>query len=162
MKFSELASAIEQTHLQLQQNAVKAVNQDQTIRNWLIGFYIVEFEQNGEDRAQYGSQLLKRLERKIGRKGLNVTLFQRARLFYTVYPRFAKLIKQLYTSIYATPLPESRNPEAGKIYATLLPKLKVSEQETTGEIPAEKLLSSISFAHFTELVKISNPNKRMN
>ena len=49
----------------------------------------------------------------------------------------------------------------GKIYATLLPKLKVSEQETTEKIPAEKLLSSISFAHFTELVKIDNPTKGM-
>jgi len=30
-----------------------------TIRNWLIGYYIVEFEQNGKDRAEYGISLLK-------------------------------------------------------------------------------------------------------
>ena len=59
MNFEQLAAIIENTHQQLQQNAVKAVNQFQTIRNWLVGFYIVEFEQNGEDRAQYGEQLLK-------------------------------------------------------------------------------------------------------
>ena len=29
--------------------------------NWLIGYYIVEFEQHGKDRAEYGTQLLKKL-----------------------------------------------------------------------------------------------------
>ncbi len=38
MNFEQLATIIENTHLQLQQNAVKAVNQFQTIRNWLVGF----------------------------------------------------------------------------------------------------------------------------
>ena len=34
-------------------------------RNWLIGYYIVEFEQHGKDRAEYGSQLLKKLEERV-------------------------------------------------------------------------------------------------
>ena len=59
MNFEQLATIITDTHQQLQQSAVKAVNQRLTVRNWLIGFYIVEFEQNGEDRATYGEQLLK-------------------------------------------------------------------------------------------------------
>ena len=33
----------------------------QTMRNWLIGYYIVEFEQHGKDRAEYGLQLLSAL-----------------------------------------------------------------------------------------------------
>ena len=48
MNFEQLATIIADTHQRLQQSAVKAVNQYQTMRNWLIGFYIVEFEQNGE------------------------------------------------------------------------------------------------------------------
>ena len=51
------------------------------MRNWLIGFYIVEFEQNGEDRAKYGEFLLKNLEQKVNLKGLNITLFKRSRVF---------------------------------------------------------------------------------
>ena len=62
MNFEQLATIITDTHQQLQQSAVKAVNQCQTMRNWLMGFYIVEFEQNGEDRAVYGDLLLKNLE----------------------------------------------------------------------------------------------------
>lgn len=52
MNFESLISVIEQTHLHFQQQAIKAVNVSLTVRNWLIGFYIVEFELNGEDRAQ--------------------------------------------------------------------------------------------------------------
>ena len=103
MNFEQLATIITDTHQQLQQSAVKAVNQCQTVRNWFMGFYIVEFEQNGEDRAQYGEQLLKKLEQRVNQKGLNVTLFQRSRMFYGAYPQFSTLIEKMFTSsIYAS------------------------------------------------------------
>ncbi len=70
MDFNLLANTILETHLSLQQSAAKAVNMHLTIRNWLIGFYIVEFEQNGEDRAEYGARLLSKIEKKIKLKGL--------------------------------------------------------------------------------------------
>lgn len=57
MDFKNLIERIQQTNDSLQRNAVKAVNKHLTIRNWLIGFYIVEFEQNGSDKAQYGAKL---------------------------------------------------------------------------------------------------------
>lgn len=37
------------------------VNTAMTIRNWLIGYYIVEYEQSGKDRAKYGAGLFKTL-----------------------------------------------------------------------------------------------------
>lgn len=163
MNFEQLAIIITNTHQQLQHSAVKAVNQCQSVRNWLMGFYIVEFEQNGEDRAQYGEQLLKKLEQRINQKGLNVTLFQRSRMFYAVYPQFSALVEKIFTSsIYATLLPKLENQKEEQIYATLLPKLQsFNIQYNNNEIPIEKLISSISFAHFTELMKIDNPIKRM-
>lgn len=80
--FEELTNVIQSTHDAAQTSAVKAINRMQTMRNWLIGYYIVEFEQKGKDRAAYGAQLLKRLEERVNRKGLTVTLFQLARNFY--------------------------------------------------------------------------------
>ena len=59
----------------------------QTMRNWLIGYYIVELEQCGKDRAEYGTQLLKNLEERVNRKGLTTTLFKWARKFYRLYPQ---------------------------------------------------------------------------
>ena len=79
--FSDLASIIQSTHDAAHSSAVRAINRMQTMRNWLIGYYIVEFEQHGKDRAEYGAQLLKKLEQRVNRKVLNVTLFQISRNF---------------------------------------------------------------------------------
>ena len=61
------------------------------MRNWLIGFYIVEYEQEGDDRAKYGSNLLIILSEKLKEKGLkscNEAELRRYRIFYNVYPQF--------------------------------------------------------------------------
>ena len=68
MNFNLLLNSILQTHAALQQSAVKAINRNITIRNWLIGFYIFEFEQNGEDRAIYGARLLTELASSLAKK----------------------------------------------------------------------------------------------
>ncbi|MBE5695443.1 MAG: DUF1016 family protein [Bacteroides sp.] len=162
MNFEQLATIITDTHQQLQQSAVKAVNQRLTVRNWLIGFYIVEFEQNSEDRATYGEQLLKNLEQRINQKALSVTLFQWSRKFYLLYPRFNLLIKHSFMLICETPSHKLIVNEEKQIYETLSHKLQNIENEDNDEnIPAEKLLSSISFSHFIELMKIDNPVKRL-
>lgn len=87
MKFENLVSIIEQTHSHFQQQAVKAVNVSLTIRNYLIGFYLVEFEQNGEDRAAYGTKLLDTLAAKLSIKGLVSAELSRCRQFYFCYPQ---------------------------------------------------------------------------
>ena len=70
MNFEQLIHACEQTHVYLQGTAVSTVNQSLTIRNWLFGHYIVEYEQNGEDRAKYGDQLLTELAKDLKSKGI--------------------------------------------------------------------------------------------
>ena len=87
MKLPDLSSVISQTHIALQSNAIKAINRNLTLRNGLIGFYIVEFEQKGEDRAQYGTNLLKTLEKQVNTRGLTETLFKLSRQFYITYPQ---------------------------------------------------------------------------
>ena len=61
MDFEALVKHISTIQNTLQAQAAHAVNLALTSRNWLMGCYIVEFEQNGEDRAAYGEQLLKKL-----------------------------------------------------------------------------------------------------
>lgn len=55
MKIEQLVHQIQQIDANLSWQANKAVNQMLTLRNWLIGYYIVEFEQNGEERAALNS-----------------------------------------------------------------------------------------------------------
>ena len=87
MKFELLADSIKQINDKASSAAKSAVNQLMTLRNWVIGYYIVEYEQDGSDRAQYGSHLLKNLEKEINQKGMNYTLFKTCRQFYKVYPQ---------------------------------------------------------------------------
>ena len=56
--FNNLIEKIETTHKTLQAQTIKSVSTTLTIRNWLIGHYIVEYEQHGEDRAKYGAKII--------------------------------------------------------------------------------------------------------
>lgn len=70
MTFEKLVEDIQNTSDFLQTKATKAVNIHITVRNWITGCFIVEFEQNGSERAIYGSNLLQNLADKINIKGL--------------------------------------------------------------------------------------------
>lgn len=82
----QLAERILQVDETLRLQAAHAVNCMLTARNWFIGFYIVEFEQHGDNRAQYGERLLKTLAKRINRKGMNDRRLREYRQFYRTYP----------------------------------------------------------------------------
>src|SRR3982074_1398779 len=92
MNFNLLVHTIQNTHNSLQESAVKAINRHLTIRNWLIGFYIIEFEQKGEDRAKYGEKLLPELVKVMSIKGLSKTNLRISRQFYLLYPQISQVI----------------------------------------------------------------------
>jgi hypothetical protein len=52
MTLNELVDILQQTHVVMNRRATQAIDFSLVVRNWLFGCYIVEFEQNGEDRAQ--------------------------------------------------------------------------------------------------------------
>ena len=56
---SGLVEAIRQVHEHCASQAGKAINVSLTLRNWVIGYYILEYEQRGGDRADYGERLLR-------------------------------------------------------------------------------------------------------
>ena len=92
--FKQLLSTIGQVHQNLQVSAANAVNKALALRNWLIGFYIVEFEQNGEDRAKSGRYLLSSIAKEIKIKGLTTPELSRCRQFYQVYPQILGTVSQ--------------------------------------------------------------------
>ncbi|MFZ2889942.1 MAG: hypothetical protein WA010_05685, partial [Sulfuricurvum sp.] len=56
--FDRLITQITTVHNTIQTEAIRSVSKSLTIRNWLIGYYIVEYEQNGADRANYGDKVI--------------------------------------------------------------------------------------------------------
>ena len=130
--FNDLASIVQTTHDAAQSSAIKAINRMQTMRNWIIGYYIVEFEQHGKDRAEYGTQLLKKLEERVNRKGLTRNTFQSSRNFYRIYPQMIENFKN-------------------RICTTVSCKFITS---------GETLVSKLSFSHINEIMKVDDPLAR--
>jgi len=71
MNFASLVHAIADVHERLMAEATKAVNVGLTLRNWLIGCYIREYELGGSDRAAYGERLLESLSIRLQIRGFH-------------------------------------------------------------------------------------------
>ena len=89
LSFTELVGSIRHVHEELSAQAGRAVNLSLTLRNWLIGSYIAEYEQKGTDRAEYGAWLLENLSSRLvetGMDGVAPRSLRQYRQFYLVYP----------------------------------------------------------------------------
>lgn len=155
--FDELSASVLKTHQMAQAGAIRAVNQMATLRNWLIGCYIVEYEQKGNDRAKYGDCLLKRLEERVNTRGLNETLFRNSRTFYNLYPQIAELF-----SISAT--------ASHKLVDVIHPTMSDELEKASFEIyptssdefatPAKMIIERLSFSHLCEIMTQKDPLAR--
>lgn len=157
MNFPALVQSIQQTHSVLQQQAVNAVNRSLTIRNWLIGYYIVEFEQKGEDRAVYGEKLLKEIASSVAIKGLSLTNLKLNRQFYFLYPQIGQTLSDFF---------KNQIRQTSDQLPILLPQQTIKpirenvKSDASLQIPPDKLISNISFSHLSELFEIDDPLKR--
>ena len=85
------------------EKAVLAVNSELLDANWLTGRYIVEFEQDGKTRAQYGKQLLVNLSKDLTRthgKGFSRSNLTYMRKLYLTFPKCETLSHKLTWSHY--------------------------------------------------------------
>lgn len=89
MKFEQLIELFQNTHKDLQTQAARSVDIALVVRNWLFGWYIVEFEGGGAERAElYGKALINRLSNELkqhGMRGISPTNLKQCRSFYSAY-----------------------------------------------------------------------------
>ena len=160
MNFETLVKHISTIQNTLQTQAAHAVNLALTSRNWLMGCYIVEFEQNGEDRAAYGEQLLKKLEQRLKTKGLNERRFREFRRLYLIYPQLKEQI--LHYIISGNEIRNTLSAEFTEpIRHTMCTRLNTADNQINNwTIPAEKLFNRLPYSHLKFISKIENPVKR--
>ena len=72
LTFENLIGNVEHVHDITSAYAKGAVNQLLTVRNWMIGYYIVEYEQHGQNRAEYGTNLLGEMANSLNITGPRV------------------------------------------------------------------------------------------
>jgi predicted nuclease of restriction endonuclease-like (RecB) superfamily len=121
-----------------------------TLRNWLFGLYICEYEQNGLDRAEYGEYLLEKLSNLLEKFRIPRTderELRRYRQFYLVYPQIRETVSPEFKLL---PLPDSGLAES-----------QIRQNEIHPQIDGQLLVSRFSFSHFNELIVIDDDLKRL-
>jgi predicted nuclease of restriction endonuclease-like (RecB) superfamily len=158
MNFTDLGLNIKKTHEVLQLGAGKAINVFLTARNWIIGYYIVEYQQNGNDRANYGDNLINDLSKQLNIHGLSVTNLKLSRQFYSAYPQLNIVVSE-FVSNQQLDLPINFEISHSSINLFSVKK----SQSTTDQLQIEPLvfLKNISFTHIAELLKIEHKSKRV-
>ena len=166
MTFDSLYKSVAKLNAAFEDDTVKAINRNVTARNWLIGFYIVHYEQKGEDRAQYGEKTLQKLSEKLNKKSLS---YRNLKLYRQFYKEFLSLEKPIFDYVL--------HEFAGE--KTLLTGIKnnLIEDDTASkdlainecqigqtvfaqfnevQIPPETLFTHLSYSHFTLLMGIED------
>jgi hypothetical protein len=149
MSYESLISATAEVHAHTQTGAAGAVNRYLTLRNWFIGAYVVQFEQNGADRASYGQQLLVHLARDLGRRripGCSPEMLGRMRVFYRTYPQLG----ENSSSAFATESGTSLAPTQIEISS---PAVTKSDTALPTPLGGQTLLR-LSWSHLIELIRL--------
>ncbi len=140
MQLENLIQKIDSTCSTIQTEAIRSVSKSLTLRNWTIGYYIVEYEQMGQDKAVYGDKLIENLSKKLSHiKGVSATNLRLFRTFYTVYPQIQQT-------------------ESGEFETKLLPIKQTLSAEL--QISVNKLINSCTFSHFIEFLRLDDELKR--
>ena len=163
--FERLVELCRRTHEDTRRSAARAVNRSLVARNWLFGWYIVDYEQHGSDRAEYGTQTLKKLSAalkvRIGR-GFSVDALERMRRFYLDYDHVLSDTPQEEKS--ATPSRISGDPAISETLS------RISSDPSLGTAPAERIPQTVSaelaphfalgWSHYVTLLSIDNADAR--
>ncbi len=151
--YDQLIAAITEIHKRSLERAATAVNQSLVLRNWLIGAYLVEYEQAGKDRARYGENLLAQVSEDLkarGLRGLSVQMLERTRQFYLVYPQVGGKI--------SSPPVRKTDPKSGPAG---IRKSSSLMRKSTGLPPlSPELVLRFSWTQLIELIRLDDPLKR--
>ena len=163
MNFESLVGRINQVQDMLQAQTAHAINLAVTARNWLVGFYIVEFEQHGEDRAKYGENLLKNLAQRLNRRGLGERRLDEFRLTYIIYPQIGQVIADYIAKNNRQDilrLPTAKLQIVENLEDDNLRLLTAKSHGKEWQTPADRLFNRLSATHLVLLSNIKDPLKR--
>ena len=153
-EFEQLVALFEQVDSELRRRAVHAVDTTLVVRNWLFGWYIVEYEQAGSDRADYGDNLIHQLAaalRQKGLKGLSNTNLKLFRSFYLSRKDIGQTASDLLPPAFGK----------GQTLSDLSSALEPLEPKRLASIT--KLMFGqriLSWSHYVTLLTIDNSDER--
>jgi predicted nuclease of restriction endonuclease-like (RecB) superfamily len=172
LNFIALVSAIQQVHEQSASFVNRTVNTTLTLRNWVIGGYIREYEQRGADRAKYGTLLLERLSDSLQHcldRSYTGRYLGLCRQLFDMYP---EIRKSVISEFKLLPLPDTLRgdaspeiqksliSESGQTNLPIRRSLTAQSASTKFITDARMLIEHLSFTHLEQLITIEDPLKR--
>ncbi|MCX6876646.1 MAG: PDDEXK nuclease domain-containing protein [Verrucomicrobia bacterium] len=153
LDFAALVEAIRRVHDHSAAIAKRAVNTSLTLRNWVIGAYIAEYELRGADRAEYGEGLLNVLAARL--TDLRVSNCNRRQLyrylrFFRLYPEIVRTVSPLLPDL----------PGGMELVPTAHRLGKVGTASPQLGPPANDLTNRLSYSHLELIVDLDDPLKR--
>ena len=148
LDFATLVKEIQRVHTESAAVVNRVVNTAVTLRNWIIGAYIVEYEMHGADRAKYGEKLLDRLAERLTKN--QVPSCERRRLYvyrqlFQSYPQIVESLSPHFhgaSRIVRSLTAQSCNrPKTGGVAIVRSVAAQLA-------VPAGKLLNALSYTHF--------------
>ena len=173
MDFKELESSLNALDSIFEENAAKAINKNITARNWLIGFYIVQYEQKGSDRAAYGEKIVRNLADSLNKKSLSYRNLMLYRQFYLEFKNLGNPISdyvmqefnyepKLLLNIRQNLLPYNADCAITdcRIQNQIGQSVIAQSSDNDLQLPPEKLFRLLSFTHFTLIMGVEKPLAR--
>ena len=147
----------------------RAANTMQVVSNWLIGWRIVEQEQHGKQRAEYGKQIIKQASEALTAeygKGYSETALRRFRQFFIEFNDLQ--IQQPLLAIFNEAFEKKQRPLlAESIQPPLVAKSGIQDSQiqppmvakiATGSIP---MPPQLSWMHYEKLMRVADKDARM-
>ena len=145
------------------QQVLRTVNSTMVYTYFEIGRVIVEEEQNGKDRAEYGKHILKGLSEELTKefgRGFSIRNLEQIRKFYLTYSNSAALLRILEITDSSLLSTNSQNEKA----QTLSAKFKNAIPQTTyAELDYHQTLISffkLTWSHYSFLMRIDDEKER--
>lgn len=186
INFNQLENSISKLNDVFEENTAKAINRNITARNWLIGFYIVNYEQNGKDRAKYGEKTLQRLAENLNKPSLSYRNLRLYRQFFLEFrelehPVFDYVLNEFRAEEQLIPIIKQELISDSNIISNLaitdcqiqnnnsnwansvcqIQKKKFNPLPPDLQLPPEKLFKCLSFTHFSLIMTVENPLGRV-
>lgn len=161
MNLQNLTDSVINIHNTLQVSAAKAVNHLLTMRNWLVGYYIVEYEQNGDDRAKYGDKVILNLASNLNNKdGFSQRNLKLYRQFFLRYPQLSDPIYLYIKNSVA--IRQSLIAQSEKLSNSInrIGQSPIAQTNLDVKISPDKLFKNLAYTHFVQLLPIEEPLKR--
>ena len=165
LQFDGLVTLFEQTHTAMQNQAARSVDIALVVRNWLFGWYIVKFEQDGASHAElYGKKMIDKLSirlKQLGIKGTSATSLRKFREFYLAYSDFQQAlpVTSLFDEIEKNIPQHYDNKEdiSQKEIQQAVPVISLIQAELFNDFSRQFILG---WTHYVTLLTVKNSDER--